>query len=466
MSDVRIGYVALTVFEAAERNPKLHDIEQIKASLRRFGFVSPVAVNETTGRLVAGHGRIESLRQMKAAGDAPPARVKVDGGEWFIPCLRGVSFASDAEAEAYLIADNKLVEAAGWDEEMLGQMVKDLSASLQSAALDGVGIDERDVTRLLNKLEPTHAGPVAAPKEKPPAVTKPGDLWALGQHRILCGDSLNQADVERLMGGERLTMIHADPPYGMGKEADGVANDNIYDEKLDDFQVAWWRAWSVPLADNGSLYIWGCAPDLWRLWWKRLVNEPDLLIRNEIVWAKGSAFGMSSAVLTAWLPTIDERAGFYFWSAPMQEGAAAADGIRATGLHIQSQIIWNKNALVLGQADYQWKHETAWYAFWLGKKHRWLGERDKTTVWEVAKVAHSEYVHPMQKPTELYAIPMRHHTYPGEIVAEPFSGSGSQIIAAESLGRRCFAMELEPKFVDAAIERWERMTGNKAQREE
>jgi DNA modification methylase len=171
------------------------------------------------------------------------------------------------------------------------------------------------------------------------------------------------------------------------------------------------------------------------------------------------------AMLKAWLPHLDDSAAFYFWTAAMEEGAAAAAAaVRESGLHIQSQIIWNKNALVLGQADYHWKHENCWYAFWKGKQHRWYGERDKTTVWEVSKVAHSEYVHPMQKPVELYEIPQQHHTQQGEIVAEPFSGSGSQLIAAERLGRRCYAMEVAPVYVDVAVARWEAFTGKKAHR--
>src|SRR5690606_18487378 len=127
---------------------------------------------------------------------------------------------------------------------------------------------------------------------------------------------------------------------------------------------------------------------------------------------------------------------------------AALGAIRDAGLHVQSQIIWVKNALVLGQADYQWKHENCWYAFFKGERHKWNGGRAQTTVWEIDKVANNDYVHPMQKPTELFAMPMRNHTQPGDICAEPFAGSGSQIIAAEQEGRRCYAMEFDPRHVD------------------
>ena len=170
------------------------------------------------------------------------------------------------------------------------------------------------------------------------------------------------------------------------------------------------------------------------------------------------------SVLDAWLPIMNKQAAFYFWTAAMQEGAAAAAAIRDAGLHIQSQIIWNKNCLVLGQADYHWKHENCWYAFLKGEKHRWFGERKQTTVWDVAKVANSEYAHPMQKPVELYAIPIRNHTKAEEVIAEPFSGSGTTIIACEQLGRKCRAIEISPAYCDVAVKRWENLTGSKATR--
>jgi DNA modification methylase len=168
------------------------------------------------------------------------------------------------------------------------------------------------------------------------------------------------------------------------------------------------------------------------------------------------------AGIAVWVAHCREDAAFYFWCAAMTEGAAAAAAITDAGLHIQSQIIWVKNALVLGQADYHWRHENCWYAFKKGAKHRWLGERDKTTVWEVKKVASADYEHPMQKPVELYATAIRNHTYPGELCFEPFSGSGTQILACEQLQRNCVAIEVHPPFVQVAIDRWEAFTGKTA----
>ena len=239
--------------------------------------------------------------------------------------------------------------------------------------------------------------------------TQQGQLWTIKgkqTHRLLCGDSTNPDDVTRVMNCESAWLMATDPPYGV------------------DFAGAKYN----PRAKK----------------WDAIENDKH---------QGGDLTSFIADMLTAWLPHTEKAAGFYFWTAAMNEGAAAAAAIRNAGLHIQSQIIWNKNCLVLGQADYHWKHENCWYAFRKGEKHRWLGGRDKTTVWDVAKVANSSYVHPMQKPLELYSIPMAHHTNEGELVCEPFAGSGSQFVAAEQMNRRCNGIELMPKYVAVILQR-------------
>ena len=304
-----------------------------------------------------------------------------------------------------------------WQEDGLAELIYEVQAA--GLGIDSLGFDNDRLSELLDSI-----GALGEPPEAPDAQmdraeelraiwkTERGQLWTLGKHRLLCGDSTVAEDVARVMSGEKAILMATDPPYGVdfagakynprAKEWAGIANDKLQGGDLEAFLAL---------------------------------------------------------IFAAWLPSMDERAAFYFWTAAMAEGAAAAAAIRKAGLHIQSQIIWNKNCLVLGQADYHWKHENCWYAFWKGKKHRWLGERTKTTVWEVSKVANALYEHPMQKPTALYSIPMDHHTYPGEIVAEPFSGSGSQLIAAEQIDRVCYGIELDPKYVAVALERWSKLTG-------
>jgi hypothetical protein len=150
---IRIEYVPLSQRQPATRNPKLHALEDIKLSLRRFGFVMPGAINEATGRMVVGHGRGDAMAEMKTAGEDPPARIVEREGEWYIPVLRGISFASEEEAEAYLIADNKLTELAGYDEGLMAQMLTDLNKSLGEVAFQGLGIDEEEMNRLLGHVE-------------------------------------------------------------------------------------------------------------------------------------------------------------------------------------------------------------------------------------------------------------------------------------------------------------------------
>jgi DNA modification methylase len=221
--------------------------------------------------------------------------------------------------------------------------------------------------------------------------------------------------VELLMDGRRAVLLATDPPYGVdfkGQKYNPTA-----------------KAWDAIEGDR----VQGQALREW-----------------------------VAKLLGLWLGYVTEDFAAYLWTAAMAEGHRTYDGIIDAGLHVQGQIIWAKNNFAMGQADYQWKHEQAYYCFHKGKKHRWYGDRDKTTVWEIKRVASADYLHPMQKPVDLYKIPMENHTTTGELVAEPFSGSGTQIIAAEEMGRVCFAMELDPVYCDVAVRRWEEFTGRKA----
>lgn len=318
------------------------NLSAIVASLRKFGQQKPIVVSKD-GIILAGNGTYEAARKL---------------GWDKIDIVR--SKLTGSEATAYAIADNRTAELAEWDETALAETLRALQS--EDFDVEAAGWQEDEIDALLEKLGADLAG--NDPKEviedevpEPPVdpITKPGDLWILGEHRLLCGDSTKAEDVARLMGGAKEAMLMAtDPPYGVdfagakynpkAKQWDAIANDELQGAELESFIVK---------------------------------------------------------ILNAWIPYVSKQAGFYFWTAAMQEGAAAAAAVRSVGLHIQSQIIWNKNCLVLGQADYHWKHENCWYAFWKGQKHRWLGERDKTTVWEVKKVNNSDYVHPMQKPVEL-----------------------------------------------------------------
>ncbi len=374
-------------------NARLHpdkNMSAIKASLRVYGQRKPIVVNKRNMVIEAGNGTYEAA---KALGWSHIAAVLVDD--------------DPTVAAGFSIADNRSAELAEWDSEALDKLMREVQTDDEELAgmLEELATDEDiisdDVTD--NDAEPQIDRAAELQKKWGTAT---GQLWLIGEHRLLCGDSTKREDVERVMGGERAMLMATDPPYGVdfagakynpkAKEWAAIDNDELQGDDLETFLAAF---------------------------------------------------------LASWLPSVDEQSGFYFWCAAMAEGAAAAAAIKKAGLHIQAQIIWNKNCLVLGQADYHWKHENCWYAFFKGKQHRWYGERDKTTVWEVDKVANSAYVHPMQKPTELYTIPMEHHTKQGDIVAEPFAGSGSQLVGAENMKRRCYAIEFSPNYCAVILER-------------
>jgi DNA modification methylase len=370
----------------------------LRGVLAEVGIASAVLARETPEgglMLIDGHLRTETLHNAE------------------IPVL--VLDVTEEEADKILATFDPLGAMAESDADALRALLEDVEtgsqelADMLTALAEDAGIlDGADAAEIVEDEVP-----------EPPVdpITKPGDLWILGEHRLLCGDSTKAEDVERLMGGAKGRLIATDPPYGVdfsgarycptAKKWEGIANDKRQGDDLCEWLAGMW---------------------------------------------------------SVWLRFVEEDSSFYSWCAAMEEGAAAAAAMRNAGIHVQSQIIWVKNSLVLGQADYQWKHENCWYGFLKGKQHRWFGERDKTTVWEIKKVSSSQYVHPMQKPVELYATSMRHHTLEGDIVCEPFSGSGTQFVAAEQLGRKCYGMEISPQYCDVIVKRWETLTGRQAER--
>ena len=316
------------------------------------------------------------------------------------------------------VAESKLILATY---DPIGAMAE-TNAEMLNKILDGIETDSDALKKMLdnlaseNPLEPKAGltGDDAVPEVPVEPTSKTGDLWLLGDHRLLCGDSTKAEDVERLMNGEKAILCATDPPYGVDFKG------QKYNPRAKDWEG---------------------------------INGDDRQEQSLTEWLENA--------LKIWLKHIDKKAAFYFWTAAMAEGAAAA-AIKGAGIHIQSQIIWNKNTLVLGQADYQWKHENCWYGFIKGEKHNWFGGRDKTTVWGVSKVANQRYLHPMQKPVELYEIPIINHAADNGICFDPFLGSGSQIIAAEKLNRRCYSLEIEPRYVDVSVRRWQDFTGKDA----
>lgn len=406
MSDRKLDYIPLKDAKPAKRNPKDHDLGAIYSSVMRFGYVDPIIMDERTGRLVAGHGRIDAIKSIKQEGKPPPSGVKARKDDWLIPVVRGWASKNDAEADAYLLASNRLVELGGWNKADLDEMLKDLASK---DALDGSGYDFDDVPVDFQGEEPEALGNqnIKEAAKKYPAAS--GDLWLLGEHRIVCGDSTDKATVATLLGDEKPHLMVTDPPYGVEYDAKWRGAGGLLGKST--------RA--VGLVENDDRSDWS---DAW------------VLFPGDVA---------------------------YVWHAAVN-GSAVAESLVSSGFEIRSQIIWNKNYMVIGRGDYHWKHEPCWYAVRKGKTGHYNGDRTQTTVWDIEKPQTSETGHSTQKPIECMSRPIKNNSKEGDAVYEPFSGSGTTLVACEQLKRRCFAMELNPDYVSVTIDRWERLTGGKA----
>lgn len=417
----RLELMPLATITGADKNPKQHAHEDIGKSIGRFGYVEPVVLDERTNRLVAGHGRVQALRAAKVKGEQPPQGVEVnDKGEWLVPVLRGWESRSDAEASAYLVASNSLTTKGGWDNAGLAELLQSLDAQ---HALEGTGYDAAAIDEVLAQASKEAKGtdgltdPDDVPETAEPK-TKLGDVWVMGKHRIMCGDSTKPEDVERLLDGAKPHLMVTDPPYGIEYDAD-------------------WR--------NGA---------------------PGETV-DKVVMRVGSGSRATGKVLN------DDRADWadawklfpgdvaYVWHAGTKTHVVAAS-LEASGFSLRSLLVWAKNNIVIGRGHYHPKHEPCWYAVKNGGTGHWQGDRKQTTLWEIDKPQKSETGHSTQKPVECMKRPILNNSRAGDAVYEPFSGSGTTIIAAEETARVCYAMELNPAYVDIAVARWEAFTGQKA----
>lgn len=466
-------------------------VAQIAASIKEFGFNNPVLIDTANG-IIAGHGRVMAA-QLLGIEDVPTITL---------------DHLSDAERRAYILADNRLALNAGWDDAILATELQRLDGEIDLALL---GFDSDELDALLEKLEAEPEKPAdEIPDEEAIEVSKLGDVWLLGAHRVMCGDATNEADVAALMNSEVALLIHADPPYGMGKENDGVANDNLYNDKLDQFQLDWWNACRSSVADNGSAYIWGNAPELWRFWLTKLQGTEHLELRNEIVWDKKSVPGMASDLGTCY-PTASERVLFIqigqqfvgninadefpeAWQELLdyQKGQADKAGLtpskleEITGVKMyghwfsksQFQLIPEKHYIKLQQAC-----PSCFLTPWHMLKKEWQATRGGVfedmldgsrsyfdnahevmrDVWEFPRVVGDErWEHATPKPVDMMARIMNSSLPRDGLCYEPFAGSGSTLIGAEKTGRRCYTIELQPRYVDVVVRRWQKYTGQKA----
>lgn len=502
-NNLKIEYRSTQSLNEYSGNSKIHDKAQVKKladSIRQFGFNSPVLV-DSDGTLIAGHGRLMAAKEV---------------GLEEVPCIE-LGHLSEDEKRAYVIADNKLAELSDWDEDALAaEMAALVGAEFDTSSL---GFSDKAMGSILAAASQATEGgltdpnKVVAPSDDEPEVSRLGDVWVLGGHRVMCGDSTDLQSVQKLMGGEVAELIHADPPYGMGKEKDGVENDNLYNEQLDDFQVQWWAAFRACAKDNASLYIWGNAPDLWRLWYKRLEGTEKMSLRNQIVWDKKSIPGMKSELMTQY-PIATEHCLFVQFGEQFlgnvntedypeewdQVRGVLADEAEKVGLNskklqevcgvgmfshwfTKSQFcLIPKEQYEKLQAAFPGSFKTEWEQLkqtWddvRGRGRDILNERlgiirsyfDNAhdvmrDVWEFSRVVGDErHGHATPKPVDMMERVMKSSLSHGGVCAEPFGGSGSTLMGAEISGRRCFSMELQPKYVDVIVKRWCAYSGKDA----
>jgi DNA modification methylase len=396
------------------KNPRIHDPVQIKnlrSLIDEFGAVWPLALVDEKDVIWAGHGRV-----MAAMLDPPIEQIPV-------VVARGWS---KEKKLAFMVADNRIAETSTWDRDLLRGHLEALNGQFDLAI---AGFDAMMLPQFLAAPNSGFADPdEEAPAPKPDPVVRLGDLWQLGKHYILCGDSTSPAAVSRLLDGARPNLMVTDPPYGVeydpawrtkaGVGSKGAATGVV----LNDDRADWSEAWR--LFPGNVAYVWHGA----------------------------------------------------------LQSALVAQSLLSCGFDIRAQIIWVKTRAALSRGAYHWKHEPAWYAqkpgtddgWRFGVDHevsefavregataKWVGGRRQTTVWEIDHVK-NDTGHGTQKPVECMKRPIENNSVPGDAIYEPFSGSGTTLIAAEMAGRVCFALELSPAYVQVAIERWEKFTRQRA----
>jgi len=380
------------------KNARQHppeQIDQIAASMERFGFTIPMLVAED-GTIIAGHGRLMAAALLGLA-EVP---VMVARG-W-----------SEEDRRLYTLADNRLAEIAEWDPEMLRIEIGELRADFGIEDMSLIGFSAEDLAEILPDALIDTTGGLTDPDDVPEVpetpVTRPGDVWILGKHRLLCGDSTVATDVEKVLHGVTPLLMCTDPPYGVEYDPSwrnqvGAAKTKRTGKVLNDDRADWREAWVLFPGDVA--YVWHGA----------------------------------------------------------LHAATVAESLEAAGFTIRSQIIWAKERLVLSRGDYHWQHEPAWYAVKKTGKGHWAGDRKQTTLWQIpSKDQDAKTVHGTQKPVECMRRPIENNSSPGQAVYEPFMGSGTTLIAAEISGRVCFGIELNPAYVDVAVERWQQFTGETA----
>lgn len=380
--------VPITKLVPYVNNARTHSPEQInklRSSLREFGFINPVIIDRDFG-VIAGHGRILAAKEEGIAE---------------VPCVFA-DHLTEAQKKAYILADNRMAMDAGWDEELLRVEIEALQAEAFDLSL--TGFDEKELSDLFKDDADVQEDDfdVDAELEKP-TFSKSGDVWTLGRHRLVCGDSTKAETFAVLMNGRKANLVVTDPPYNVNYEgtAGKIKNDNLADEKFYQFLFDAFSNIEKVMADDASIYVFHADTE-------------------------GLNFRKAFA-----------DAGFY----------------------LSGCCIWKKPSLVLGRSPYQWQHEPCLYGWKKSGKHQWYADRKQTTIWEFEKTKKNTD-HPTMKPIPLLAYPIQNSSMSNTLVLDPFGGSGSTLIACEQTDRDCYTIELDEKYCDVIVKRYIEQVGS------
>lgn len=383
--ELKIEYMALDKLRPYEKNARKHqkaDLSTIKASISEFGMSDPIGVWGKDNIIVEGHGRYLACKEL---------------GIEEVPVIH-LDHLTDEQRRAYALAHNKTAEMSEWDFDLLGEELADiLDIDMSDFGFD-LSEDEEEETEVIEDEVPEEVEPVA----------KQGDIWQLGRHRLMCGDSTSIDDVEKLMDGVKADMLLTDPPYNVDYEGKTKDKLKIKNDSMDN--------------------------DSFRQFLRDAFTSADTVMK--------------------------EGAVFYIWHADL-EGYNFRGACFDIGWKVRQCIIWNKNCMVMGRQDYQWKHEPCLYGWKDGASHLWASDRKQTTVIDMAKPVKSD-LHPTMKPVALFDYQIKNNTKGGDIVLDLFGGSGTTIMACEQNNRIAYSMEFDPHYVDVIIARWEKFTGQKA----
>lgn len=360
------------------------EYEKLKRSIEQFGYVEPVIWNQTTGRVVGGHQRLKVLMDMGMTEvDCVVVAMDEEKEKALNIALNKISGDWDKDKLALLIAD---LQGADFDVSLTGFEPAEIDALFKDTLKDGVKDDDFDVGAELAQ----------------PTMTKPGDIWTLGRHRLICGDSTKAETYDLLMGSTKANLVITDPPYNVNYEgsAGKIKNDNMADEAFYNFLLDAYTQMHSAMADDASIYVFHADTE-------------------------GLNFRRAFA-----------DAGFY----------------------LSGCCIWKKQSLVLGRSPYQWQHEPCLYGWKKNGKHQWYTGRKETTIWEFDKPKKNGD-HPTMKPIPLLAYPIMNSSMSNSVVLDPFGGSGSTLIACEQTDRICYTVELDEKFCDVIVKRYIEQVG-------